>query len=408
MLRDCLPDLKTLWFGELGERPPEGVPFTSRAAEWAGLAANFEETTDQTRTAILLERAGARWEELRTGDAYREFFKQSVDLLCVAGVDGFFKLLNPAWESVLGYSREELCSKPFLEFVHPDDRVETDKEREELSRDEERGWENFENRYLHRNGEYRWLAWRSRAQPAAGLIYAIARDITREKQLAEELRQRNEDLETFAYVASHDLRAPLRAVDNLSQWIEEDVGDKLTGDSVRHFQLLRQRVKRMEELLEALLRYSRAGRDSKKERVDVGVILSEVVDMLGQPNVAVKGELPEVEASPAGLRQVLLNLISNAFKHGGNDAMVEVGVESRSSEWEFWIADDGPGIAAEFRERVFQPFTTLKPRDEVEGAGIGLALVRRQVRQGGGRVWVEDGPQGGCVFRFTWPRASVS
>lgn len=406
VLRECLPELNSLWFGEFGEQPPGELPLTSQG-EGASVAADFEGDIDETRAGTLLERAGARWEELRTANAYREFFKQSVDLLCVAGADGYFKLLNPAWEDVLGYSREELCSRPFVEFVHPDDRVDTEKESKGLSNDEPRGWEIFENRYRHRDGSYRWLAWRARAQPGAGLIYAIARDVTPEKQMAAELRQRNEDLETFAYVASHDLRAPLRAVDNLSQWIEEDTGDSLTGDSLRHFQLLRQRVKRMEELLEALLRYSRAGRKSKQEWVDVGALLSDVVEMLGRPNVVVKGPLPRVKAPPAGLRQVLLNLISNAIKHGGSNVTVEVGVESRGSEWEFWFADDGPGIAPEFRERVFQPFTTLQPRDEVEGAGIGLALVRRQVRQCGGRVWVEERPKEGSVFRFTWPKADA-
>lgn len=404
VLRECLPELTTLWMGEFGESPPAELPLTARHEEQVVLAAEIEGAVDPTRASVLVERAGARWQELRTDIAHREFFRNSVDLLCVAGFDGYFKLLNPAWQTVLGYSLEELYSRPFVEFVHPDDQGETDTEKERLAQGEDRGWHTFENRYRHQDGGFRWLAWRSRAHPGAQLIYAIARDVTRQRQMAAELRQRNEDLETFAYIASHDLRAPLRAVDNLSQWLEQDARDSLSGDSLRHLDLLRQRVKRMENLLEALLEYSRAGREVEPEWVDAGLVVADVVEMLGRPSVTLEGSLPEVKAIPAGLRQIFLNLIANAVKHGGDQVAIQIGVEDRGTEWEFWVADDGPGIDPEFREQIFKPFTTLKPRDEVEGTGIGLALVRRQVQRGGGRVWVEGRASGGSIFRFIWPK----
>lgn len=228
------------------------------------------------------------------------------------------------------------------------------------------------------------------------------------EKTAEELSRANIELERFAYVASHDLKAPLRAIENLSTWVEEDLGDKLEGPSREHMDLLRGRVGRMEALLDGLLAYSRAGRlRAKPEPVDVAELLRNISDLLGPPEgfaIDVRGDLPRFETARAPLQQVLLNLITNAIKHHDRpNGRVEVAVGDKDPFYEFRVADDGPGIPPEFFGKVFEMFQTLKSRDEVEGSGMGLAIVKKVVEGCGGRVAVESAGRG-TTFRFTWPR----
>jgi PAS domain S-box-containing protein len=187
----------------------------------------------------------------RARDELDRLFNLSLDLLCIAGTDGYFKHINPAFERVLGYTRQELLSRSFIEFVHPDDRQGTLREVENLASG--RLVVDFRNRYRARDGSFRWLAWRASPLADQGLIYAVARDVTDEKRMQElmarqsaELARSNADLEQFAYVASHDLRAPLRAIANLSEWIEEDMPAELPEKVKGHIEKLRRRVERME------------------------------------------------------------------------------------------------------------------------------------------------------------------
>ena len=225
---------------------------------------------------------------------------------------------------------------------------------------------------------------------------------------AEELSRANSELERFAYVASHDLKAPLRAIDNLSSWVEEDLGARLAGDSQEHMKLLRGRVRRMEALLDSLLAYSRAGRlRASPEPVKVADLLQDVRDLLGPPDgfsIEAESELPALETARAPLQQVLLNLVANAIKHhDGTHGRVAVAAEEKDGFYEFRVADDGPGIAPEFFSKVFEMFQTLKSRDEVEGSGMGLAIVKKVVEGCGGRIVVESSGRG-TTFRFTWPK----
>jgi PAS domain S-box-containing protein len=226
--------------------------------------------------------------------------------------------------------------------------------------------------------------------------------------LTEELERSNHDLDQFAYVASHDLKAPLRGIANLSQWIEEDLDDRLGAESREHMQLLRGRVHRMEALIEGVLHYSRAGRRREKtEVVDVGSLVEETISLIDPPETArvtVKGAMPQLLTERVPLQQVFLNLINNAIKHGNaGGAVVEVGSERTSDGWRFSVSDNGPGIAPQFHDRIWQIFQTLAPRDSVEGTGIGLSVVRKIVETRGGRAWVESSEGQGATFYFTWP-----
>lgn len=250
----------------------------------------------------------------------------------------------------------------------------------------------------------------------AGLAVDNARlyteSVERERQLEATLRalgRSNRDLDQFAYVASHDLKAPLRGIANLSQWIEEDLGPAVTPTIRDHLQLLRGRVHRMESLIEGILSYSRAGkRRTEAEPVDTGDLVREVVELQGVPasvEVAVEPGMPTVATERTQLSQVFLNLLGNAVKHAHAERpRIAVAAREVGPWYEFSVADNGPGIDPAFHERIWGIFQTLEPRDKVEGAGIGLAVVKKIVEARGGRAWVESSEGSGATFRFLWPK----
>jgi signal transduction histidine kinase len=229
-------------------------------------------------------------------------------------------------------------------------------------------------------------------------------------QANEELARSNAELEQFAYIASHDLKTPLRAVDNLSKWIEEDLKDLLAGETRENMELMRGRVQRLKVLLDDLMAYSRAGRiGTEVVPVDTAAMVREIVRLLDLPEgfaVTILGQLPNFTTAQGPLEQVLRNLIGNAIKHHDRaTGRVEISVADRGDDYEFIVADDGPGIPPGLQDKAFQMFQTLRPRDEVEGSGMGLAVVKKLVGWQGGRVWVESGPHGrGATFRFTWKK----
>jgi signal transduction histidine kinase len=229
------------------------------------------------------------------------------------------------------------------------------------------------------------------------------------EELALALERSNRELDSFAYAASHDLRAPLRGIANLSQWIEEDLisSGQLKGETRDMLELMRVRMHRMEGLIEGLLQYSRAGRAHQSpELVVVADLLTEVVDLLSPPahvSIAVASDMPILETERLMLQQVFMNLIGNAIKHAdGPGARIEIGSKRVGPFYEFSVRDNGPGIAPEYHDRIWGIFQTLEPRDRVEGAGIGLALVKKIVESQRGRTWVESAPGSGATFRFLW------
>ncbi len=242
-----------------------------------------------------------------------------------------------------------------------------------------------------------------------GILYDGFNDMLAQIQLRqEELERSNRDLDQFAYVASHDLKAPLRAIATLSRWLEEDIAGKLSDEGREQMRLLRSRVQRMDSLIEGILRYSRAGRtDGQGEPVDVGELLGEVIELLAPPDgfeIRIGPGMPRLYTRRLRLSQVFSNLINNAIKyHHRENGRVEITVEPQDGYYEFSVSDDGPGIPRQHHERVFVMFQTLQPRDEVESTGLGLSLVKKLVEEEGGRVEVESEEGRGATFRFTWP-----
>jgi len=245
---------------------------------------------------------------------------------------------------------------------------------------------------------------------------AIIRDITEKKRAEEEaanytkaLIRSNQALDEFAYAASHDLKAPLRVIDNASKWLEEDLEEHLTGEIRENMQMLRGRVKRMDRLLNDLLAYSRIGRKTDADFFEIvsgDALMKDVLSMVPSPagfEITVDPAFASLSLCRMPLQQILMNLVSNAIKHhdrktGRIDVIVDPGEKMHTFE----VRDDGPGIDPRFQARIFDMFQTLKPRDQVEGSGMGLAMVRKNVEVFGGTVAVESDGRG-SIFRFTWP-----
>ena len=249
------------------------------------------------------------------------------------------------------------------------------------------------------------------------MLEALARQVVTQLELmsanqkllqsALELKQRNRDLDQFVHAVSHDLRAPLRGIDHLSEWIEEDLGAEIPAESKAQMALLRQRVKRMENLITGLLTFARAVQPNALiERVNLDQLLAEVMDSLSlstKPNIHIDHNLSPFFARRLLLQQVLANLISNAIKHSSHrDSAVRVSAHRTASGYQFSVADNGPGILPKHHERIFRLFETLHP-EQSDSIGIGLAIVKRIIDREGGKIWVESQVPCGTVFRFIWP-----
>lgn len=226
----------------------------------------------------------------------------------------------------------------------------------------------------------------------------------------QQLERRNQELDQFAYVVSHDLKAPLRGIETASRWIEEDMGQELP-DHIREFlKLMRTRVRRMENLITGILDLARAGRTPQAdEPVFVRQLLREIIDSLELPagfEVELPFYLPTLHTNRVQLQQVFTNLISNALKYHHDPAHgnVRIGCVEGPQFYTFSVADDGPGIAPEYHERIFVIFQTLTERDTLESTGVGLAIVKKIIERQGGAIRVESTEGQGATFVFTWPR----
>lgn len=225
---------------------------------------------------------------------------------------------------------------------------------------------------------------------------------------AAQLEESNEELDSFAYIASHDLKSPLRGIRQLATWIEEDSGKQLSEESLQHLEQLKARIAKMENLLSDLLNYSRVGRmRPEPEQVDLSQVMEDIVDITDNPsNVAIQwaDDLPSFTTLRPPLEQVLMNLVGNAIKHNNREegGVVEFDWSLEGDRYRFRVQDNGPGIDQRHHQRVFQMYQRVGDPD-VEGSGMGLAIVKKQIEHMGGEVHLESQPGKGSKFEFTWP-----
>ena len=251
------------------------------------------------------------------------------------------------------------------------------------------------------------------------LFRFIVRELAERKQaeeqrmlLLQELEHANEELKNFGYVVSHDLKAPLRAISSLANWISTDYADKFDSEGREHMHLLISRVYRMDALIDGILQYSRVGRVKETIiAVDLNRMVREVIDLLAPPkNIAVSivNSLPTVMTEPTRIQQVFQNLLSNAIKYMDKpEGKIRIACVAEGTQWKFSISDNGPGIDQQHFDKIFQLFQTLAPRDRVESTGVGLALVKKIVEMYGGHIWLESTVGRGSTFFFTLPRAPL-
>jgi PAS domain S-box-containing protein len=317
----------------------------------------------------------------------------------------------------VGAAAQGLPAAAYLQAVHDEDRTNV---ADALQRAIELcSAYDIEYRVRQGDGAFRWLQARGRVESDgagnATYFHGAVIDITDRKLLElslrdnnQQLKRSNHDLEDFAYIASHDLKTPLGGIKSAALWLEEDLRD-LSDESRKLLGLMRSRINRMEKLLDDLLTYSRVGRaDSAASESQFTDIFSSIIEVLNPPahiQVRLEGELPVTVTASAQLEQVLRNLINNAIKHHDKQNGEVVLSGKRVGDFvEFVVRDDGPGIAPQFHDKIFQLFQTLKRRDEVEGSGMGLALVKKLVEQQNSCITVHsEGNGAGAEFRFQWP-----
>ena len=353
-------------------------------------------------------------------DELESFFSVTPDLVCLAGTDGQFTRVNPAWTELLGWSVAELTGRPYVTFIHPDDVEPTQRTAAALAKGDT--ILRFENRYAAKDGSYRWLSWRAKVDERTGLIAAIARDVTQRREAEERLKELNASLEhataakdAFLARMSHDLRTPLTAVVGFAQLLDSDA---LTPDQALSVQQILKAGRHLTQMIDEVLQVVRATAGAvplSVEPLDLTAIVTEAVDLI-RPSAArqqlqVTTTFPADAAWVMGDRQrtmeILLNLLSNGVKYNREGGSLHVDVTATTTAVRVSVTDTGLGLSSDQCARVFNPFERLDAGSRhIEGTGLGLALVKAMAALMGGTVGVESELHRGSTFWCEWARTA--
>ncbi|MFZ6743763.1 sensor histidine kinase [Undibacterium sp. JH2W] len=332
---------------------------------------------------------------------FRQVVNAAPNAMVLAGQSGLIEMVNDSTEKLFGYLRAELIGQAF-DILIP--------ERFRGQQTEKTATTSYA---LRKDGsEFPVEVSHNPIDTADGVktLSAIV-DVSERQHFIDELSRRNQELKDFAYVASHDLKAPLRGVSQLATWITEDLEDQINEETREHLHLMRVRITRMEKLLEDLLLYFRADQlGGNIINTDFAELARDVFELCCNDasfDLELQGSFPKAPAHKVALELVMRNLISNAIKHHDKrSGHIIVRSIPDEEQYIFEVADDGAGIPPEHRERVFAMFQTLRPRDEVEGSGMGLAVIRKTIESLGGSISLTANQPRGAVFRFSWPQVA--
>ena len=366
---------------------------------------------------------GSLYARLETGN---RFIDLSIDMFCIAGFDGFFKSLNPVWEKVLGFTIEELKAKPYVNFIHPEDLQATAGEAQRLQIGEVTFA--FENRYLCKDGSYKWLLWNAVSVPDQKLIYAVAHDITESKRAVQQIEQQNRELELrnqeveratqlkskFLASMSHELRTPLNAIVGFSGLLAEKTAGPLNEKQQRFINHIKQGADHLLQLINDILDLSKIESGLLEMRCENFRIASAIPEVLSivrplamTKKIDIEQSLPDlwIHADRIRFKQILYNLLSNALKFTPEGGKVRVDCASQNAFVCFAVSDTGVGISLEDQRVIFEEFRQVgeTTRGVKEGTGLGLAITKRLVEQQGGTINVESELGKGTKFSFTLP-----
>lgn len=344
----------------------------------------------------------------------------SLDVICTIDAEGRFVSVSPACEALWGYKPEELVGRAYIELVHPDDREKTGEAAAAIMAGQ--AAQDFQNRYIRKDGGLTVVMWSALWSEEEQMMFCVARDHTERARIEDELnmaysslQQANGELESFSYSVSHDLRAPVRAIDGYARMLAEDYAAQVDDEGKRFMQTIQDEARRMGMLIDDLLAFSRLSRQSLATgHVDIDKLAREVYEEVSRtsPNPGARlllHPLRPAVGDRALLRQVLVNLISNALKFSGkkSEPLIEVGGEADGEMNTYWVKDNGVGFDMKYVDKLFGVFHRLHASDEFEGTGVGLAIVQRIVQRHGGRVRATGVIGEGATFYFTLPGESA-
>ncbi|MFW6131209.1 MAG: ATP-binding protein [Candidatus Aminicenantaceae bacterium] len=333
---------------------------------------------------------------------YQTFFNHIADPVLIFDKKTHkFLDCNKAVERVYGYTKEEIRSMTPYD-LHPKEEIEKVKKRIDIRNIEE----GFQYTHVTKVGRQMVVEIHSdeinyNGQPA---WISVIRDITKRDLLEKQLKD-------FAYIVSHDLKAPLRAVNQLATWLLEDYSHNFDDEGKKLLNLLINRVIRMDNLINGILQYSRASRSrQKKKNINLNKLLTKIINSIGVLDnfqISIHENLPVIYAETTKIEQIFQNLLNNSIKYmDKSKGRIEIGYLDKGNYWVFFVKDNGPGIDKRYHKKIFQIFQTLEPRDSIESTGVGLSVVKKIIEFLDEQIWLESQLGEGSTFYFTFRKNS--
>ena len=329
--------------------------------------------------------------------------------------------INPAFEEMFGYSQADIGHLNLKQLTHPADNNLHKKLEQRLIKRTIQKY-SIEKRYIKKDGAILYgnvnVSLLKEFEDSKDFYIIQIVDITKQKLAEEkgkthlnELEKINKELDQFAYIVSHDLKAPLRGINALANFMEEDILANEYEDLPENLGLLKNRIARMGNLITGILEFSRAGKNTEKtELIDAALILQETIELINPGDkvaIHLASNLPLIYSIKIGFQQIIQNLLSNAIKYNDKEnCHIWITCQEKEDAFVFSIKDNGPGIAEEHHQKIFDVFQTLQPRDRIESTGVGLSIVRKRVESLGGKVWIESKLGKGATFIFSLPKKS--